>query len=155
MPNFEIIEVSELPYLYVEHTSSMDPADISKGMGLAFNEVWQHMQASSIKPAGPGLSVYYSHDPKTLTFRAGFCVAPDDMAKINGNVKADVIPSGRALHHTHMGPYATLRDDYELMMAYMKENNLEMRIPSWELYINDPGQTPEAELITECYTALA
>jgi effector-binding domain-containing protein len=90
-----------------------------------------------------------------LTFRAGFSVASDDTAEINGNVKADAIPAGRALHHTHVGPYATLRDDYDLMMDYVKNNDLEMRIPSWELYINDPSQVSESELITECYTSLA
>lgn len=155
MPDFKIVDVSETPYLYVERSCSMDPSDISKEMGAAFKEVWQHMEAGAIKPAGPALSVYYSYDPQVMNFRAGFTVAHEDMSKIEGNVKADVIPHGRTLHFTHKGSYATLRNDYALMMEYLKDSNLEMRIPTWELYVNDPGQTPEAGLITECYTALA
>lgn len=59
------------------------------------------------------------------------------------------------MHFIHKGSYATLGDDYELMIQYIKDNNLEMSAPGWELYMNDPAITPEAELLTKCYMALA
>lgn len=154
MPDFKIIDVRETPYLYVERTCSMDPADISNEMGSAFQQVWAFMEASAIKPVGSALSVYYTYDPDTMTFRAGFTVAREDMAKAGDDEKADVTPAGRALHFVHKGSYATLRDDYGLMMQHLKDNGLEASGPGWELYMNDPSETPEAELLTECYLAL-
>lgn len=155
MPDFKTITVDEKPYLYAERTCSMDPAEISNHMGSAFQQVWGLMEAAGIVPAGPPLSVYHTYDPDTLSFRSGFPVARADMAKGEGEVKADVTPAGRVLHFVHKGPYATLRDDYDLTLQHMADNGLTMGVPSWELYINDPGDTPEAELLTECYLTLA
>lgn len=154
MPDFKITDVTETPYLYGERTCSMDPADISENMGAVFHEVWGFMEANAIKAAGPALSVYYDYSPDSMTFRAGFAIARDDMEKARDAIRADVIPAGRALHFVHKGPYATLRDDYALMMQHLEENALEAGKPSWEFYMNDPSQTPEDELLTECYLAL-
>jgi len=155
MPEFKVVDVSETPYLYIEETSSMSPADISEAMGKAFHQVWSFMQANGISPAGPALSVYTGYDPETMRFRAGFAVARDDMAKAEGEVKADVTPAGPALHFVHKGPYATLRDDYGLMMQHAKDKGLKVSAPGWEFYLNDPSQTPEDELLTEAYVSLA
>lgn len=155
MPDFKIIDATETPYLYVERTCSMDPADISKEMGSAFQQVWAFMDSAAIKPAGPALSVYHTYDPDTMNFRAGFAIAREDMTKAGSEVKADVTPVGRAVHFIHKGSYATLRDDYGLMMQHMKDNDLEMGAPAWEFYMNDPAKTPEAELLTECTVKLA
>ena len=155
MPEYQTVTLEETPYLYAERSCSMDPAEISNHMGSAFQEVWGFMQANGIAPAGPPMSVYPTYDPDTLSFRSGFPVAQVDLDKAEGGVKADVTPAGRVLHFTHKGPYATLRDDYDLTMQYINENSLTMGAPTWELYVNDPADTPEAELLTECYIALA
>lgn len=155
MPEFKTVDVAETPYLYVERTCSMNPADISTEMGQAFHQVWDFMEANKVNAAGPALSVYYTYDPGKMTFRAGFVINGEDSVTAGGDVKADVTPAGTALHFIHKGPYATLRDDYGLMMQHLKDNDLEMSVPSWEFYVNDPALTPESELLTECYLALA
>jgi len=133
----------------------MDPKDISAAMGAAFQTVWAFMKAQGIPPSGPALSVYYSYDPDVMSFRAGFAIGKADMDKAAGDVMADVTPAGRVLHFTHVGPYATLRDDYALMMAHIEAEGLKIGAPTWEVYVNGPDTTPEAELITEVYSALA
>jgi effector-binding domain-containing protein len=155
MAEFEVIEVPEKPYLYKEAECSMDPAEISKAMGVTFQAVYDFIQAQGITSAKEALSVYYSYDPNKMRFRAGFTVSPEDAAKAAGEVKADVTPAGRVVHFTHVGPYATLRDAYGEMMGWMQAEGHEMRPPTWEVYVNDPTQVPEAELITEVYTRIA
>lgn len=154
MPEFKVIRVSETPYLYVTKTSSMAPEDISGKMGEAFQEVWAFMQANQIQPAGGALSVYYDYSPDTMTFRAGFTVSRADMAKAQGPVSGDVTPAGEVLHFRHKGPYATLRDDYDLMMQHLKTLGREMGAPAWEVYLNSPDQVPEAELLTDVFMVL-
>ncbi len=155
MPDFTMRDVTETPYLYAERTCSMDPAVISQHMGSAFQQVWQFMQDNSIAPAGAPLSVYYHYSPDTLRFRSGFAVAGDDAAKAQGDVKADTLPAGRVLHFIHKGSYATLRDDYGEMMQYLSEKGLQVGTPTWEVYINDPAEVPEEDLLTEIYVSLA
>lgn len=155
MPEFKKIDVAQMPYFYVERSASMDPADISRAMGEAFQAVWGFMSSHDVKPAGPALSVYYSYDPEKMHFRSGFAVAASDMDKAEGEVKADVTPAGRVLNFTHIGPYSTLREDYGAMMGYLQQQGLEMTAPTWEIYLNSPDEVPEAELRTDVFTALA
>ncbi len=155
MPEFKLIDVTETPYLYVERTSSWDPAQVAVAMGKAFQDVWAFMQANAIAPAGGALSVYYTYSPESVTFRGGFVIAPENMPKAQGEVMADVTPAGRVLHFTHKGSYASLRNDYNAMMPWMEKQGLKMAAPTWEVYMNDPERVPEEELLTEVYVALA
>lgn len=155
MTEFTIVDVAEMPYIYAERSCSMDPGEISQAMGDAFGQVMGVVKAHDIQPAGPPMSVYLTYDPNTLTFRAGMPIAKADMSKASGGVAADVVPAGRALHFVHTGPYAKLRDTYGLAMQHLQANSLEMRAPTWEVYIDDPAETPEAELRTNCFMMLS
>ncbi|MBN9669583.1 GyrI-like domain-containing protein [Roseibium aggregatum] len=154
MPDFKLIDVSETPYLFVAATSSTAPGEIASAMGKALQQVWDFMQAEGIAPAGGALSVYDTYDPAQITFRAGFTVSREDMAKARAGVEADVTPAGEVLHFVHKGPYSTLRDDYGLMMAHIVEIGREISAPTWEVYLNDPTRVPEEELLTEVYSVL-
>lgn len=155
MPNFELTDVEEMPYLYQERSCAMDPQQISAAMGEVFCSVMGFLQKHGIQPASPPLSVYYGYDPETLTFRAGFPVSKDDAAKAEGEIKAAATPAGKALTFTHVGPYAKLRESYGEAMKYIEDNNLKMSAPAWEIYIDDPGTTPEAQLRTNIFMSLA
>lgn len=155
MPTFELIDVSETPYLYVERRSSMAPADVGNAMASAFGEVWGFMQKHGVPPAGGALSVYVDYSEAVLAFRAGFIIGPDDMAAAEGAVKADVTPGARVLHFTLVGSYEGLRPAYEEMMAHLEAEGLHYTSPTWEFYMNDPNEVPEDQLVTECFQALA
>ena len=153
MPEFEKLTSDELAYLYVERETSLDPADIGQAMGSAFEAVYEFMMRNSIAPLGPAVAVYDKISPEGMTFRAGFVVAKPELAKANGDVKADVTPAGPAVHFTHKGSYDRLRDSYDAVMKAVVAQGISLKSPKWEVYMNDPGTTPEAELVTECYLA--
>ncbi|RBI83606.1 hypothetical protein DRV85_14750 [Rhodosalinus halophilus] len=154
MPDYDVTEAVPRPYLYVERSCGMDPSEISAAMGSAFGEVMGVMQREGIAPAGPPLSVYYDYDPARLSFRAGVFVSEEDAARPAEGVSSDRTPGGKALHFTHVGPYATLRDDYGEMMAWVERQGLTLVAPTWEVYVDDPETVPEAELRTEVWSAL-
>jgi effector-binding domain-containing protein len=155
MPTFEIVEVTETPYLYVDRNTSMDGDEIGQAMHSGFAEVWGFMEKHGVAPAGSGLSVYYDYAEDRVAFRVGFAIARDDMAAAEGPVKADVTPAGRVLHFTVTGSYAGLRPAYEQMMTHMQAEGLQYVPPTWEFYLNDPNTVPEDKLVTECYQAFA
>lgn len=155
MLKFELIEVEELPYLYEEGSCGMDPSDISRAMGEAFQGVMGFLGAKQIAPAGEALSVYYTYDPAKMTFRSGFSVSAEDLGKAEGAVKADVTPAGEVLTFTHVGPYSRLRDSYGEMMKYLERNNLQIGAPTWEVYLNNPDTIPEEQLETKVFVSLA
>lgn len=155
MTEYKMIHVDETPYLYQERTCSMDPQAISAAMGEVFQNVLKFVQDNDISSARHALSVYYTHDPQKMTFRAGFIVSADDAAKAKGDIKSETLPAGEVLHFIHVGPYAKLRVSYGEMMKYLEENNLTIGAPTWEVYVDDPQTTPEEKLRTEVYVTLA
>jgi AraC family transcriptional regulator len=124
-------------------------------METALGEVWAFMERHGVSPAGGALSVYHDYSEGQMAFRAGFTIAQDDMAAADGAVKADTTPGGKVLHFTHLGSYATLRDDYDAMMKHMEAEGLAFAPPTWEIYLNSPDDVHEEQLLTECYQALA
>jgi len=154
MPAFKLITVTEMPYLYTERRTTMDPGEIAAAMGSAFGEVWAFMQQHGVPPAGPALAVYAEYCDGEMPFRAGFAIARGDMSAASGTIKADATPAGEVLHFTHRGSYATLRDDWEAMMRHMEAEGLRYAAPTWEVYLNSPDEVHEEQLLTECYQAL-
>ena len=152
MANYQMVECKEQPYLYNARSCSMDPSDISKNMGLAFQAVGDLIARKGITSATKPLSVYYGYDPKIMTFRAGFLVSAEDAEKAEGDVKADVLPSGKVLNYIHKGPYAKLRVSYDAAMKYIDENGMTIGEPTWEIYLNEPDDVEtEDELKTDIY----
>ncbi|WP_422023137.1 GyrI-like domain-containing protein [Roseibium sp.] len=155
MPDFKTMNVEETPYLFQEATCSMDPADIGTTMGQTFQSVWAFMQKNGIETSGKVLAVYYTYNPETMTFRAGFSVSPDAENKAEAPIQFDRTPAGKVVYFQHKGSYSTLRDSYGDMMSWMEKEGLTMGAPAWEVYLNDPATTPEDALLTDVYVSLS
>ncbi|SEW05906.1 effector-binding domain-containing protein [Cognatiyoonia koreensis] len=152
MTRYQMVECKEQSYLYNERSCSMDPADISKNMGVAFQAVGDLIASKGITSATKPLSVYYGYDPQIMTFRAGFLVSAAETAKAEGDVKADVLPAGQMLNYIHKGPYAMLRVSYDAAMKYISENGMTVGAPTWEIYLNEPDDVKsEDALRTDIY----
>lgn len=152
MAHYQMVECEEQPYLYSERSCSMSPSDISKNMGLAFQAVGELIARKGITSATKALAVYYGYDPQIMTFRAGFLVSGEDAEKVEGGVKADVLPAGKVLNYIHEGPYAKLRVSYDEAMKYIVENGMIVGEPTWEIYLNEPDDVEsEDELKTDIY----
>ena len=155
MTQFNMKDVQDTPYLYVERTCSMDPRDISQNMDIAFAKVAEFVAAHQITSMRNSLSVYYTHDDKKMTFRAGFIVSAEDTQRAAGEVRGDRLPAGRVLNFIHRGPYAKLRDSYAEMMSYLESESLSISAPTAEIYLNDPSSVAsEDELETDIYVAV-
>ncbi|MHA7873500.1 MAG: GyrI-like domain-containing protein, partial [Hyphococcus sp.] len=55
---------------------------------------------------------------------------------------------------THVGPYAALNQSHRALWDYGDNEGFNNAMPVWEIYVDDPAATPEAELRTEIYRAL-
>ena len=62
---------------------------------------------------------------------------------------------GEAAFTMHVGPYQAIGQSWEKLMAWVGEQGRSPGGPTWEVYIDDPQETPEAELKTELYIPLA
>lgn len=160
MPDFTQTTTEPLAYLYAEGTAPMaDPDAIGAAMGDAFGKVMAAMGKAGLAADGPPMAVYHDYDPDTLRFRAGVPAAAGELARVAGDlpdgVATDTLPGGPAIAFTHVGPYATLREDYGQMMAYAEREGLTLGTPCCEIYIDDPSEVAPERLRTEVRMALA
>ncbi len=152
MQGYDVIDVEEMPHLYVSR--SVNASELDMAMMSAFETVWKFMVSHGVGSAGGAFALFLEKPTNVLNFRAGFLVQERDMGIASGDILAGVTPKGRAIHQIHHGSYDGLQRAYDRMLDYCKEQGLKPIAPSWQIYRNDPAVVLEEQLITDCYQAL-
>lgn len=153
------IERKSLPeqhYIYVDRSSSLNGAEIAAAMGSGFGEVFGFAGQNGITPLAMPMSVYVDMPAgATMAFRTGVLVSADDAKRATGQIKADTLPAGEVYTTTHVGPYANLNQTHKKMWDEMTAQGVSKAMPVWEIYVDDPGDTPEDKLRTKIYRAVS
>ncbi len=141
----QTVEVASRPMLYITRAATMAPQDIAAVMQEAFGAIGAFIARTQVRPVGPPLAIYRNWDETTqkMQIDLGFPVAPGDTARADGEVKVGETPRG-----------AALRDTYRLLEDHIRQARLPMPPMAWEVYVGDPANTPEEELLTEIYMPL-
>ncbi len=76
--------------------------------------------------------------------------------KPEGDIGLQTIPAGNYAVTTHRGPYDNLHEKWSALCGqWIPQNGRQFRIaPSFEIYRNDPQNTPPDELITDLYAPI-
>jgi len=122
------IGMTEVPSTTIAYTtgeSSREPADIGAALGAAYGRVAVFIAANGLQIAG-------QPSPKS----------PVRMGETYG---------GRVVRAVHVGPYTGLEENFHKVEAFMIAHRLENNGRSWEVFVSDPGNTAEEELVTEIY----
>lgn len=145
---FERKTLDPQTYVYVERTTPM--AQIAETMGSGFGEVFGTLGAKGIVPQSMPMSVYFEmSDP--LTFRIGAIVSAEDAAA--SGLAHDTLPT-EVVTTLHKGGYDGLGGTHQALWDHMTSEGIAAAMPVWEIYIDDPGETAEADLRTEIYRAV-
>lgn len=143
----------EQHYIYVDRECDYGPG-IADAMGSAFGEVFGFVGQHGITPLSMPMSVYMTMDPTKLRFRGGVIVSADEAAKASGNIKSDTLAAGDAMTTTHVGPYTDMNKTHRALWDHMEAEGIPLAMPIWEIYVDDPGQTPEAEVRTDIFRTI-
>jgi effector-binding domain-containing protein len=118
-------------------------AKIPSKMGQFFGELMAYFQKGGIAPAGPPFTIYHDFGGDGFDMEVGFPVARPQ--KGEGRVKPCVLPGGRVVTTTHIGPYEKLEATYHDMQEWMARNGLTPKKLMWEVYLSDPGKVKDPE----------
>jgi effector-binding domain-containing protein len=121
--------------------------DLSQVLGKAYGAIAQYLGELREQPAGPPFTAYYNMDMQNLDVEIGFPVSKKLPGR--GDILASEIPGGKLATCLHTGPYSEVEPAYNALSQWIKDNGHEATGVAYEMYLNDPAQTPPQELQTQ------
>ncbi|CAM9720687.1 unnamed protein product [Ectocarpus sp. 6 AP-2014] len=154
--------VEDMPTVYcygamstIEATGPAISEETNKTLPAAFAGA----AAAGLAMAGPPASAYYTWDPSpggTTKFTCGPSVAGGGASALMKDVDGDdnglgVRTAGgcKCVTTLHTGPYDELMKCYKATFEWVETKGYESRMPVFELYENDPKDTPPEKLKTK------
>ncbi len=151
MPDFEIRQTAEQHTAAIKMTRPI--SQIGPAMGEAFPKIYHAVVSSGVEPAGMPLARYFDFGEKATTFECAIPVPGPFTA--SGEVQSSSVGGGEAAFAVHVGPYKKIGETWGALMAWVAQQGRTPAGPTFEIYIDDPGEVAEAELKTELYVPLA
>lgn len=156
------VEVPATLITQCEGNCTADPAAIATAVGDAFGKVQGFMAQHGIQSSGRPRLTYTEWSPTLVRFSAAVPIAEVPPHVLDTpEVAIKSMPETRALRFVHHGPYSDLRATYGKIEAWLRERggiktaaDWARYAPMWEEYANDPGTTPESDLVTRIYLTL-
>lgn len=145
------IEVVELtPQIAVAcKRTGVNMGNIHKAIGEMTAELLACLSEQGRGMSGAPYLKYMNMAPDFSRFDIewGFPVA--EPVPVSGELYMTKTHEGRAIAVTHKGPYSTLGEAYAAIAAYEQEHSLRNTGVYYDVYLNDPDETPEEELLTQ------
>ena len=141
----EVKEQAAQPSLSIRTRTSVQ--DIPQVLGKAYGAIAQYLGELGEQPAGPPFAAYYNMDMQNLDIEIGFPVSRQFSGK--DDIRASKISSGKVAICLYTGPYSEIEPAYSALSRWIEDNGYEATGVVYEMYLNDPAQTPPQELRTQ------
>ena len=154
--NAQITTIEPIRTVMLRHTGSYD------GLGPVFEKLWGWVESHNI-PAERWIGIYWDNPDEVPTekLRSAACVEipADYQVTDSGGLSLilDEIKGGEYAITSFTGPYEKLEQIWSDLTSFC-ENTVRREIsqnPAFEVYVNDPSDSPPSQLITELYLPLA
>ncbi len=148
-----ITQVPSKTIAYFTGSSGRDADEISTALGAAYGRVAMFITANQLQIDGQPIAIANFWDDRGYGFDAGIPVSgtPARGAGPESPVRMGETYGGRVVRAVHVGPYVGLVETYRIVEAFMTAHKLEPNGRSWNVFVSDPGDTSEEDLITEIY----
>jgi effector-binding domain-containing protein len=151
MSEFEFRQIAEQPTAAIRLTRPLE--QIGAAMAEAFPKIYHAVVSAGMEPAGEPLARYFDMDAEATTFECAIPVPQPFTA--SGEVEPGSVGGGQAACAIHVGPYDTIGQTWEALMAWLTEQGKAPAGPFWECYVDDPEEIDVSELKTELYVPVA
>ncbi len=129
-------------------------ADVGPHMSDDLTSLWTFLGDRRDLVAGPAFSIYHKWDAVNgkVAYTSGVPVNSLP-AELPPGIAAGTIPATKVYTLRHTGPYAHLGNAWSTLfnMQRGKAFKLNKRIDPFETYVNNPGEVPDRELVTEVH----
>jgi effector-binding domain-containing protein len=149
----ERVEVQPVTVAFIPATSARDEQAFAAAIGGAYGQVGLFMTKNGIKQASAPITICNKLDESGYQFDAAIPVdrAPDKEVAADFPVQVKQTYGGKALKVVHKGAYHGLEATYNQLLAWTAAHGYESAGSPWDEYVSDPGNTTEADLVTNIY----
>lgn len=139
-------------WAYVSRRSGLQPEEIKSSIEKAFVEVTEAIARGGVRANGAPRAHYHYRDGGQVGFELGFPIVPEDAAAAQrAGLSTGRTLSGEALTLVHEGPYDGLASAYKILEREFAALGLKGCGDTWEVYLNDPDDTPADRLQTQLF----
>ncbi len=149
----EISEKDVAAQLALTRRETVTMTTVGKGLNAGFRTLTQHAAATGADVVGPPM--VFSPDVGAEEFDLVICMPVAEGAAAGEGVALEEVPGAHVVFTTHQGPYRGVPDAYRALFAWLEENGRTAAGPAREVYLNDPQDVPESELLVEVSIPLA
>jgi effector-binding domain-containing protein len=146
------VTVRELPAQPVAATrTTTDLRRIAAAIGAGVQLVLDELGRRGIAPVGPLQVVYHADqvlDEDTVA-PIEICLPVAAPFEGSGEVYGTELAGGPAAVTVHRGPYSEITPAYHTVSGWVQDHGHELAGGPREVYLNDPGQVDQADLLTE------
>lgn len=152
-----VVEAEPVTMAYIEGTSTMDEAAVGGALAEAYGKIVAFLGSHELAMASQPLAVNKTWENDTYEFSAGIPVEGEAAAALQAELGADSevqigqTYGGKIAKVVHVGPYGGLEKTYQQIEAWMAANAYEAAGDPWDVWISDPSQTPEEQLVTHVH----
>ncbi|MBN1432587.1 MAG: MerR family transcriptional regulator [Methanomicrobiaceae archaeon] len=145
--------IKEIPALRVISTQGSGPYGdvVSRLIERLCTEISSESNSGGqVKVSGPVMSIYIGEDCDDTGGLVEIALPVTGQVTVSDpEVSLKSLPPIKAVTVIHKGPYSNLGMAHKQIYDYINEKGLTMCGPSRELYLSDPADIPEEELLTE------
>lgn len=146
----EILDMKEKLTLIIRKTTSIQK--MPSVLGTCYGEIIQYVKEIGAKEPIESFVVYHNMDMSNLEIDVGFTVPEKLPGK--GHIEMSLIRAGKYATALHEGPYDTLADTYNELTEFVKKKGFEAEDWVYEVYLNNPMDSPEEPPRTMIYFPL-
>ena len=132
------------PFLGVRVRTSI--AEMGSVLGQSYGAIMAYLGELGQQPAGAPFAAFYNQDMQDLDVEIGMPTA--EIFPDRGDVYGAEIPAGRVAECMYTGSYQTMEPAYQQLAQFVAEQGEEATGVAYEMYIDDPGSKPQAEVRT-------
>jgi effector-binding domain-containing protein len=121
--------------------------DLPQRLREGYGAIAQYLEEVGEKPVGPPFAAYFNMDMEDLDVEMGFPVSREFPG--SDDITAGEIPGGKFAACFYTGPYSGVKLAYTALSQWMEDNGYEPTGVAYEMYLDDPAQTPPQDLRTQ------
>jgi len=138
---FEILDTPARPALSIRTHAPV--GELPQLFGRSYSAITQYLGELGEAPAGEPYAAYYNLDMQDLDLEIGFPVGRELPGR--GPIQPSQLPGGKLATCLFVGPYADMAPAYEALKSWIAEQGYEPTGVAYEVYLNDPNQSPPQE----------